>query len=360
MRFGTPRNRFSWHNNFDKPYGTLARASNSSLEKATIQMIPTSEKYRHILVANDFSEYSEAALKQAIWLARKHGAQLTIVHVHPSIRNLMLSASMQARLDFLYGDGEKFQKEVREKSHARMQEQVSALQADDLKVSFRTLIGEPFQELTHAVLEQECDLVVSGSRGLKAWENFLLGSTAKHLIRSCPASVWIVKHEMPCPPRRILAPTDFSEVSLKAVRQGFQLAKEAQAEFHLLHVIDSMDIPEEFISQYPEGASFQQEMNKESNHQLQALRDSISPDDQSIQIHSTWGTPWKEIKRIEQEIAADTISLGTVGRSGIKGVLLGNTAEKVLSVCHCSIITTKPDDYISPIQSAFWELSPKS
>ena len=50
--------------------------------------------------------------------------------------------------------------------------------------------------------------------------------------------------------------------------------------------------------------------------------------------------------------------MGTVGRSGIKGVLLGNTAEKVLTTCDCSLLTVKPEGYESPISPPFWPLHP--
>ena len=50
--------------------------------------------------------------------------------------------------------------------------------------------------------------------------------------------------------------------------------------------------------------------------------------------------------------AAELIVIGTVGRSGIKGMRLGNTAEKVLDTCACSILTVKPDGFVSPIEPA--------
>ena len=54
--------------------------------------------------------------------------------------------------------------------------------------------------------------------GSAAWEHFLTGSTAKRLIRKCPAAVWIVKAEHVGPPKAVLAAMDFSAVSFKAVR----------------------------------------------------------------------------------------------------------------------------------------------
>ncbi|MDA1179623.1 MAG: universal stress protein, partial [Planctomycetota bacterium] len=77
-----------------------------------------------------------------------------------------------------------------------------------------------------------------------------------------------------------------------------------------------------------------------------------------IKTHLSWGTPWQEIGRTAQHIAADLITIGTVGRSGIQGILLGNTAERVLTTQNCSILTVKPEDFKSPIQPAFWQLHP--
>ena len=185
-----------------------------------------------------------------------------------------------------------------------------------------------------------------------------MGSTAKRLIRKCPASVWIVKAEHVGPPKVALAATDFSDVSFKAVTQGLWVAERANAEFHLLHVIDSTDVPEDMISKIPEGSSLRQEINEEAQKRLDAFLESLHVDRTRIQVHLSSGTAWKEVGRMAKHVAADLIIMGTVGRSGIKGLLLGNTAEKVLGTCECSILTVKPDDFVSPIDPAFWPLHP--
>jgi nucleotide-binding universal stress UspA family protein len=83
---------------------------------------------------------------------------------------------------------------------------------------------------------------------------------------------------------------------------------------------------------------------------LEAFLDSLGADRKQIQMHLSWGVPSQEIQRMSQHRGADLIVIGTVGRSGIRGVLLGNTAEKVLDTCDCSILTVKPDDFVSPIE----------
>jgi universal stress protein E len=42
--------------------------------------------------------------------------------------------------------------------------------------------------------------------------------------------------------------------------------------------------------------------------------------------------------------------MGTVGRAGIAGLLIGNTAEKILHQVECSVMTVKPDGFVSPVK----------
>lgn len=314
--------------------------------------------YKRILVAVDFSPHAAAAVRQAVWLARQTGAQLTLAHTLPDLRRVVHSASHQAKVDLFYGDGGVFQREVRQASDAKMREMIAKLNAADLNVKVETLLGTPYAELTHAVQQEGHDLVLAGTRGLAAWEQFFVGSTAQRLIRKCPASVWIVKAEHAGPPKAVLAATDFSDVSRRAVLQGLWVAQQASAEFHLLHVIDAADVPEDIISRIPEGSSLRREINEAARQRLDDFVESLNADPEHIQRHLSFGTPWQEVGRLAQHLKIDLIALGTVGRSGINGVLLGNTAEKVLGACDCSILTVKPADFVSPIDPAVWPLHP--
>jgi len=306
-------------------------------------MISNQPNYDRILVATDFSPYAAAAMKQGVWLTRKTGGQLILVHTIPDF-------SMSA----YWGPHERDanQQALRERSDIAMRRTVVDLNAMDLDVKLMTLVGEPFVEITRAVQEGDCSLVLAGTRGHAKWEQFFMGSTAKRLIRNCPSSVWIVKAEHVGPPKVVLAATDFSAVSLKAVKEGLKVAQQASAEFHLLHIVDSRDVPEDVISRIPPGSSLRQEINEEASRRLEEFLESLAVDRAQIRPHLSSGTPWQEIQRIARHQAADLIVIGTVGRSGIKGLLMGNTADKVLDTCDCSILTVKPDDFVSPIEPA--------
>ena len=305
--------------------------------------------YDRILVAVDFSPDAAAALKQAVWLARQTGVQIVLAHTIPDLSKSVYWGPHEREMN---------QRELRDRSDTAMRRMIVDLNAMDLDVKFETLLGEPFVEITHAVQAEGYNLVLAGTRGLGKWEHFFVGSTAKRLIRKCPSSVWIVKVGHICPPKVVLAATDFSDVSLKAVKEGLRVAQQASAEFHLLHVVDSKDVPEDLISRIPKGSSLRQEINEEATRRLEEFLDSLAVDRTQIQVHLSWGTPWQEIQRISRHQAADLIVIGTVGRSGIKGLLLGNTAEKVLDTCDCSILTVKPDGFVSPIDPASWQLHP--
>lgn len=314
--------------------------------------------FKSILVATDFSTDADAAFKQAVWLARQSHAKIVLAHTRRDLRNAMHGSSYEARLDFFYGKGDLFQQELRRDSDAKLQQMIANADVKDLEIQFETLLGEPFVQLTHAVQCQGHDLVLAGTRGLAAWKQFFVGSTAKKLIRSCPADVWIVKSHRADPPKVVLASTDFSDVSLKAASKALWVAQHANAEFHLLHVIDSTDVPADRTSLILRGGPLEKEITADAKRRLDALAESLHADPTHTHVHLSWGAPWEEVQHASKRLAADLIALGTVGRSGVSGMLLGNTAESVLDTCDCSILIAKPDDFVSPIDPNFWPLIP--
>ena len=317
----------------------------------------TEHCYKRILVATDFSGESEAALKQAVWLSNKTGASITLAHVLQTLRNPVTSESdpkMDMLTDLLGNEGESIEDlelAARQDTDILLGRLIGQI-AGSIDVQTRVFIGCSFAEIVNAVDKEGYDVVLVGTRGLAPWEKFLVGSTAKQLIRKCPSSVWIVKPEHVGQPKVVMAATDFSDVSLKAATHGLWLAQQADAEFHILHVVDSNDVPDDAISKIPKGSSLQQEINEEATKRMNIFLDSLAVDRSRIQVHLAWGTPWKEVSRLSQHLNVDLIAMGTVGRSGILGLFLGNTADKVLQTCDCSILTVKPDCFVSPIEPA--------
>ncbi len=59
--------------------------------------------------------------------------------------------------------------------------------------------------------------------------------------------------------------------------------------------------------------------------------------------------PSRAIQSGVEELDADLLVMGTVSRGGVAGLLMGNTAERLLDRVDCSLLTIKPADFISPI-----------
>jgi nucleotide-binding universal stress UspA family protein len=323
-------------------------------------MSAVKQGYAKVIVPTDFSADANAATKLAVWVAEQSHGSVVLAHVLSDLRGAVHHSSYKARLDLIYGEGDLFERDIRKKADARLKETIAAL-GEAGKIKYETLLGEPFVEIIHAVQQENYDLVMIGSRGDSAWERFVIGSTAARLIRKCPCSVWAVKAEHATPPKVILAATDLSAASRRAVEEALWVAEKAGAQLHVLHVIDAGDIPPELLEQTPEGKPakpLRQQVKSEAKERFLDFMSALSSSGVQIETQMTWGTPWREIKRIAKKLKADLIAVATVGRSGVPGVLLGNTAEKVLASCDVSILSVKPEGFVTPIQPATWPLHP--
>ncbi len=70
---------------------------------------------------------------------------------------------------------------------------------------------------------------------------------------------------------------------------------------------------------------------------------------ESTQVNLVKGTASKVITSFSEAVDADLIVIGTVGRTGIPGLIIGNTAENVLQTTSASVLAVKPSGFVSPV-----------
>jgi nucleotide-binding universal stress UspA family protein len=63
------------------------------------------------------------------------------------------------------------------------------------------------------------------------------------------------------------------------------------------------------------------------------------------------GDPQHEVPRVARELGVELVVMGTVARTGIAGLFMGNTAESILTQLDCSALTMKPPGFASPIEA---------
>jgi universal stress protein E len=90
--------------------------------------------------------------------------------------------------------------------------------------------------------------------------------------------------------------------------------------------------------------------NEEQSHQskLDELVDRYR--DYNVNAHLVKGDPIDHIPSFANKENIDVVVMGTVARTGIPGLLIGNTAETVLQLIKSSVITVKPDGFETPIK----------
>lgn len=284
-----------------------------------------------------------------------------MANVVADLKRAVSRTSYQARIEFLEGHEERFQRELRLSADAKLKRMIASLGETELEITYETLLGEPYVELIHTVQQENYDLVVAGTRGHNAWKRLVLGSTAKRLIRKCPASVWIVKNEGNNTPNSVLAAIDMSEVSSRALDEAIWVTQRAGAQLHILYVIESSDIPSDLLNTKIAGSahdSLRETIETDVRRQFdEFLADRVGDAINGVD-HLSWGLPWQETVNLANQLHTDLIVLGTVGRSGILGLLLGNTAENVLIHSACDVLTVKPAGFVSPIAPPAWPLHP--
>jgi len=317
--------------------------------------------YKSILAATDFSAHALKALKRAVWVAQQSSKRLVVATVVADIRKAIHHTSYRSRIEFLEGNEEHFQRELRREADQKLKRQISRLGAKDIEVTYETLLGEPYQELIHSVQQEGYELVVAGTRGQSALKRLVLGSTAKRLVRNCPAAVWIAKNKEVAPPKSILAAVDLSEASRRAFDQAIWLAQRSGAQLHVLHVIESTGLRTDLLDLKVVGSSdksLRELIEAEVTQNFQDFALAASQVGVTPTTHLLWGSPAHEVVRLASELSADLIVIGTVGRGGFEGMLVGNTVETVLTHCECDVLTVKPAEFVSPIKPAAWPLHP--
>jgi nucleotide-binding universal stress UspA family protein len=66
-------------------------------------------------------------------------------------------------------------------------------------------------------------------------------------------------------------------------------------------------------------------------------------------LHLVKGEPSDAIVYLVRKLRIDLLVMGTVCRTGIPGFIIGNTAERVLDTVDCSVLTVKPEGFVSPV-----------
>lgn len=195
------------------------------------------------------------------------------------------------------------------------------------------------------VLRGDIDLVLSGKRN-EPVHGLRLGSVATKLLRYCPCPVWVVRPEGEALPARILAATDLSPVGERVLEAATFVADRCDAELHVVH---SFQRPLAIQMEGDEAsARFEKTQRSERRQRIQEQL-AAAGYRRPVEIHVGRTSPTHAVLACDERIVPDLVVMGTVSRGGVAGLLVGNTAERLLARLDCSLLTVKPEDFVCPL-----------
>lgn len=138
----------------------------------------------------------------------------------------------------------------------------------------------------------------------------------------------------------VLVPIDFSERSLEAFETALSLTKQTGAQLHLIHVYEP-DYPLQTVMAMPIILPPVQVAQGVRRH-LKDVARNYGVELRPGNTHAVEGRPFEEICRIAREQKIDLIVAATRGNTGVKHLLLGSTAERIVRYSPCPVLVVHP------------------
>jgi nucleotide-binding universal stress UspA family protein len=314
------------------------------------------KRFKSILAVLTEDSLAEVALERALHLARVNGAALTLVDVIDSapgeIARLMAGLTGQR--------GAEIEEDVIHYHRDRLAGFAARARAAGIEASEAILQGSAFVEVIRMVLREGHDIVIKGATAAPHGRGVLKG-VDMHLLRKCPCPVWMLMGPGDGHFDRILAAIDPEPTGDPArdrldrlvLDLATSLAERDGADLTVLH---AWHLQEEQALRHGRYTKFRQgEVDALVAREEAAARARVMarmadyPQVPADRIALAKGHPGDVIAAFAEADRADAIVMGTVGRTGIGGFIMGNTAETILGRVRCSVIAVKPEGFVSPV-----------
>jgi nucleotide-binding universal stress UspA family protein len=316
------------------------------------------QRFRNILVVIERESRHEAAFARALWLARANGARLTFLDLAGDSAG-ELARLLQA-LPLASGGAAG---DAAAGLHAERAEAFAGrARAEGVEAQAAVETGPPFLAVIRRVLRDGHDLVLKGQHTGASGVVAGFRGPDLHLMRKCPCPVWIVKDEVAGGSRRILAcvdpdsdPGDETRAGLNrtVLELAVSLAERDGASVDILGVwrLEAEGILRSGRFELVPGEVDRliERERKASLARLEALVAPFADRPVRLNILHLKGIPGDAIPDHAAQAGIDTVVMGTVGRIGIAGIFVGNTAETVLTRVRCAVLTVKPPGFASPV-----------
>ncbi len=281
-------------------------------------------RYRKILVAIDGSESSRNALIQAFRFAVDEKCWITVTSVVPPYDGEIEIVGVRDIRAALRKPCEDALREAK-----RLAEQERAL--------IKTVVeeGEAHERIVDLADAENSDIIIMGRRGLRAIERMLVGRVTARVIGHSQRDVLVVPNNTSVGWKTIVVATDGSKYSRLAADRAIAFAKSYGGELRVLSVVD---VPTEFYAEAPQAV---EDLIRKAKQFVADVKKHA--EDAGVKADTFVGEAEAHdaVNKLADEQKADMIVIGSHGRTGLRRLLMGSVAEKVIGFATRPVLVVK-------------------
>lgn len=281
-------------------------------------------KYKKILVAIDGSESSRNALLQAFRFAVDEKCWITVTSVVPPY------------------DGEIEILGVSDiRSALRKPCEVALDEARQLAEKERILLktvceeGEAHERIVDLADAENSDLIIMGRRGLRPVERMMVGRVTARVIGHSQRDVLVVPNGTSVGWKTIVLATDGSRYSVIATDRAIAFARSYGG---FLNVLSVVDVPTEFYAEAPQAVD---DLIRHAKQFVADVKHKAEAAGVKADTYVGEAEAYLAISTMAKDHAADMIVIGSHGRTGLRRLLMGSVAEKVIGYAPCPVLVVK-------------------
>ena len=276
---------------------------------------------KNILVPTDFSKQATWALEAAAGIAKKSGAQITLLHVVEAATGASFNTVGEVGYDLM--EEKVFTLKLVQKSKSLLAKAANDKMLEGLKVETALQVGSPYHGIASIISDNKVDLTVMGTSGRTKLERMLMGSITEKVLRHAQSPVLTI-HEKPSTTdfKNIVYATsmhDDEAVFSRIMRTTQQLYGST---IHLVHI----NRPVHFQRSTTVKAA------------LERFAKKVRLQNFTINIFDDFSTE-EGIIYFSESIKADLIGMAALGHSGFSHVLTGSIAQNISNHAHRPVLT---------------------
>jgi nucleotide-binding universal stress UspA family protein len=151
--------------------------------------------------------------------------------------------------------------------------------------------------------------------------------------------------------KTILVPCDFSQTALHAFSFALDVAERSEAVIHLVHVIDVPTVYDAaFVPAAPIDTILYSALEAKAEEEFRKIIDKHRSSGIHIEAKLTYGAPETALLDYIQAVGVDVVIMGSHGARGLRELLIGSTAEKIIRHASVPVMVIK-DKFLGNVRN---------